>query len=81
MIPFRKRAPRTHLVRLHLHSDQPSFEGILLGLESGHYRLANAVMIVTAEQTINQSGSSRDGQQFTEIWVRADRVLHLQVVG
>lgn len=75
---FRKR-PR--LVRLHLEGDRPSYEGVLLGLEAGHYRLANGRLLLDAERTFDQDGDSLDGQRFSETWVPFGHVLHLQVVG
>lgn len=63
---------RRRLVRLHLVGQEPSIEGVFLGFTAGHYRLANASMIETAERTHVLDG---------EAWVPRDRVLYAQVVG
>lgn len=61
---------RKRLVRLHLASDERSFEGVLVGFEAGHYRLVNAKMLETAERTF----------ELGEIWVQRERVLLVQTV-
>jgi hypothetical protein len=63
---------RRRLLRLHLEGNRPSVEGVFLGFEAGHYRLANAKLLKTAEQTIELDG---------ETWVPRERVLHGQVLG
>lgn len=63
---------RKRLVRLHLASDERSIEGILVGQDVGHYRLANAKMLESADRTLELSG---------EVWVQRERVLLVQVLG
>lgn len=63
---------KRRLLRLHLEGDQPSIEGIFLGLEAGHYRLANGQLLEAADRTIELRG---------ETWVPRERVLHCQVLG
>lgn len=62
---------RKRLLRLHLEGRDESIEGIFLGYEAGHYRLANAKLLETAERSIGLG----------ELWVPRERVLHCQVVG
>jgi len=62
---------RKRLLRLHLEGREESVEGILLGFEAGHYRLANARLLETAERSIG----------IGETWVPRDKVVYAQVVG
>lgn len=58
------------LVRLHLVDAQSSFEGVLLAVEAGHYRLANPSMI-DGNETVQLDGES---------WIPSGRVLFVQVL-
>lgn len=62
---------RKRLLRLHIEGRDESIEGIFLGFEAGHYRLANARLLETADRSI----------PLGEAWVPRERVLHCQVVG
>jgi hypothetical protein len=62
------------LVRLHLVGDKRSVEGILLGTVEGHYRLANAKLLV---DTNREHDVPVDGEAF---WP-TERVLYVQKVG
>lgn len=62
---------KRRLLRLHLDGGQPSIEGIFRGFEAGHYRLANAKLLRTTEQSL----------PLGETWVPRERVLHAQVLG
>lgn len=66
------RFRRRRLLRLHLIKQEPSIEGVFLGFQAGHYRLANASMLETTERTHALEG---------ETWVPRDRVLYGQVIG
>lgn len=63
---------KRRLLRLHLEGGQPSIEGVFLGFEAGHYRLAAAKLLEAADRTIELHG---------EAWVPRERVLHAQVLG
>ena len=63
---------KRRLLRLHLEGNKPSLEGIFLGFEAGHYRLANARLLETGDRSIDLEG---------EAWVPRERVLHAQVLG
>jgi hypothetical protein len=64
---------RKRLVRLHLADDQPSMEGILVGKDADHYRLAAAKLLLeNPDRTLELQG---------EAWVPRSRVLYLQVLG
>jgi hypothetical protein len=60
------------LVRVHLDGKDFSIEGVLVRRAAGHYVLANASHIETAERT-----HALDG----EVWLPERRVLYLQVIG
>lgn len=64
---FRKRQ-----VRVHLKDEEFSLEGIWIGLDAGHYRLASAGHLETADRTRPVAG---------EVWVPREKVLYLQVIG
>lgn len=66
---LRRRRPVKQLVKLHTTNDQ-TFEGVLVGIEGGHYHLAHA--------KIERRGELQPltGDQF----VPAARVLFLQTV-
>lgn len=63
---------RKRLVRLHFDGKDASLEGVLLAVQSGHYRLANASHLESEGRT-----HALDG----EAWVPRERVLYLQVIG
>lgn len=63
---------KRRLLRLHLEGNQPSIEGVFLGFEAGHYRLANARLVEAPDRTISLEG---------EAWIPRARVLHGQVLG
>jgi hypothetical protein len=65
---------RKRLLRLHLKDEDRSIEGIFLGYEAGHYRLANARLIESVAGQVQSYGL--DG----ESWVPRDRVLYGQVL-
>jgi hypothetical protein len=52
------------LVRLHLKKDDRSFEGLLLGIVEGHYRLANARLMV---DTNREHDKKVDGEAFVPV--------------
>ena len=49
----------------------PSLEGILVGIDSGHYRIARPTLIETLERSHELAG---------EVWVERRKVLFLQVL-
>lgn len=63
---------RKRLVRVHLRDDGPSLEGVLLGVERGHYRLAAGKHLESEGRTHDLAG---------ETWVPRANVLYLQVIG
>lgn len=63
---------RKRLVRLHLAESRQSFEGVLVGVDARHYRLANVKQIEDAGRTLEPEG---------EAWVPRERVLYVQVLG
>ena len=63
---------RKRLVRLHLVDQNRSFEGVLVGMDANHYRLANPKQLESAERSFELQG---------EAWVPRDRVLYVQVLG
>lgn len=63
---------RTRKLRLHLVDRRESIEGIFLGYEAGHYRLAHAEYLRESDQTLELQG---------EAWVPRERVLWAQVTG
>jgi hypothetical protein len=63
---------RKRVVRLHLVDSHASFEGVLLGVDANHYRLANVKQLESSERTIELAGDA---------WVPRSRVLYVQVVG
>lgn len=66
---LRRRRPVKQLVKLHTVTDQ-TFEGVLVGVDGGHYRLAAAKVERGGElQTVTG-----------ELYVPAERVLFLQTV-
>jgi hypothetical protein len=72
---FRPRGPRPPCsVRLHLKGDPRTIEGILVYLDTDHYFLENARMIVS---TVRDQDVPIDGRLW---WQRKD-VLHLQELG
>lgn len=68
--PDRRRVfkRKTRLLRLHLDG-KPSIEGVFLGYEAGHYRLANAKLLLEDPPRTLELG---------EAWVPRERVLHAQ---
>jgi hypothetical protein len=52
------------LVRLHQKNDPRSFEGLLLGIVEGHYRLANAKLLV---DRIRDNDVAIDGEAFVPV--------------
>ena len=69
----RDRLRKPRMVRLHLRDPKaPTLDGILLGVQAGHYRLGNVTHLETADRS-----HALDG----EAWVPVDRVLYLQVTG
>jgi hypothetical protein len=62
---------KTRLLRLHFDG-KPSIEGIFLGFEAGHYRLANAQLLLEDPARTVELGDT---------WVPRDRVLHIQRLG
>lgn len=68
---FRKK----RLVRVHFREvdSADSIEGILLGVQAGHYRLANARHLVADADASRQV----DG----EALIPKERVLYVQVIG
>lgn len=62
------------LVRLHMKNDRRSFEGVLLGTVEGHYRLANARLLV---DTNREHDIELDGDAF----VPTGDVYYVQKVG
>lgn len=54
-----------------MEGNRPSVEGIFLGFDAGHYRLANAKLLETTDRT----------HELGETWVPRERVLHAQVLG
>lgn len=69
--PPREAFP-SRLVRLHLKDENRSLEGVWIGLDASHYRLANVSQLETLDRTIELEG---------EVWVPRERVLHVQVLG
>jgi hypothetical protein len=67
--PWSKPTPR--MVRAHIQGQEFSLEGILVGEEAAHYKLANASHIESAEKSWNLPGVT---------WVPRERVLYLQEV-
>lgn len=65
---------RKRLVRLHLKEDPRSIEGVLVGEDARHYRLANAKMLSAVRR---EDDTPIDGEAW---WPRAD-VLYVQVLG
>lgn len=63
---------RRKLLRLHLLDRNESIEGILVGFEAGHYRLAKSSVIAAEGQTRALTG---------ETWVPRERVLYAQRLG
>lgn len=70
MVIRRQRKPR--LVRVHFRDVNESVEGVLLGTDAGHYRLANARRLIAEEQSQPLAG---------EQWYPRERVLFVQVLG
>lgn len=62
------------LVRLHQKNDRRSFEGVLLGIVEGHFRLANAKLLV---DTNREHDVKIDG----EAYVPVGDVHYVQKVG
>ncbi len=62
------------LVRLHQKNDPRSFEGLLLGVVEGHYRLTNAKLLV---DTNREHDIKIDG----EVFVPLAGVQYVQKVG
>lgn len=62
---------RKRMVRAHIEGQEFSVEGILVGLEAGHYKLANATHIASPSESWNLPGVT---------WVPRERVLYLQEV-
>lgn len=62
------------LVRLHQKKDSRSFEGLLLGVVEGHYRLTNARLLV---DTNSEHDIKIDGEAF----VPCAEVQYVQKVG
>lgn len=62
------------LVRLHQKKDPRSFEGLLIGVVEGHYRLANAKLLVDNNR---EHDVTYDG----EIFVPRVDVWHVEKVG
>ena len=67
MILIRKRK-----VRAHLADKEFSIEGILMGMQAGHYRLANASHLESEGRTHSLEG---------EVWIPRDRIVYLQIIG
>jgi hypothetical protein len=63
---------RKRRVLIHLVDSRSSFEGILVGIDANHYRLANPRELVTADQTRDLTG---------DLWLPRQRVLYVQVLG
>lgn len=64
------RKPKHSLVRLHTFDQGPSFEGVLVSRDAGHYRLLNS-------SVINETGTvPLEG----EAWVPSTNVLFVQVL-
>lgn len=63
---FRKRQ-----VRLHLHNDAPSIDGILVERPNGFYRVMKPEVVLEENQS-----HALDG----EVWVARENVLFLQVL-
>lgn len=61
-------------MRLHQKNDRRSFEGLLLGIAEGHYRLANAKLLVDGNR---EHDLVLDG----EVYVPCADVHYLQKVG
>ncbi len=57
-------------VRLHLKGDFPSFDGVYVGTDAGHYVLAKAVLVADGEDAVALDG---------ETWVPKEDVLFMQV--
>lgn len=62
------------LVRLHQQKDQPSIDGLLLGIVEGHYRLINARVL---RDTNREHDVPVDGEMF----VPREQVVYVQKVG
>lgn len=60
------------MVRLHLEDPHPSVEGVLYGMEAGHYKLKKPEMLEATNRTQQLDG---------ELWVPKERVVYVQVVG
>jgi hypothetical protein len=63
---------RKRRVRVHLRDETRSLEGIWVGSAAGHYRLAAAEQLESADRTLELEG---------EAWIPRERVLYLQVLG
>lgn len=61
---------RRYLVRLHIEGQEFSLQGVLVGIEAGHYKLANARHIVSPDESQNLTGI---------VWQPRERVLYCQV--
>jgi hypothetical protein len=61
---------RRYLVRLHIEGQEFSLEGVLVGIEAGHYKLANARHIESPTESRNLTGIT---------WTPRERVLFCQV--
>lgn len=63
---------RRRLLRLHLKDRDFSLEGVLVGFEAGHYRLAAGKHLEDVDRT-----RALDG----ETWVPRENVVYAQVIG
>jgi hypothetical protein len=58
-------------VRLHLHADAPSIDGILVARPNGFYRVLKPEVVLEENQSHSLEG---------EVWVQRENVLFLQVL-
>lgn len=63
---------RKRRVLLHLADDKPTIGGVWIGNDGGHYRIAAPELHESRDRVLPLDG---------ELWVPADRVLYVQVVG
>lgn len=67
-LPHRKVLRR---VRIHQRGERPSLEGLYLGERAGHYVLARAAILESADRTI--------ALESDEVWVPRDAVVFMEV--